>query len=231
MGVNWKVNAIVANAKDLGTFELLQDGLYKFSIVDKDDGTTGKGDPKVSLRLSVVEGPQSGTMLHTVVLFPESDEKGNPNRMYGALLHFLHAVGIWDGKDDADVEFDTDEFVGREFWANVASREYDKKNKDGELTGEKGTSNKITSIPIPDEGADAPAAVEEEAAPVEDAAAAEEAAAKEAADAEIAAAQEAAAKKKVAPKPVAKPLAKPVAKPAAKPVAKAAAKPLVKRRF
>lgn len=218
----WKVNALVANVKDLGVFELLQDGLYKFQIIDKEDGETNETKlPKVSLRLQALEGPQEGTMLHTVVLFPETDDKGNPNRMYGALLHFLKAIGIWDGADDAEVEFDTDEFVGREFYANVTTREYDKKDGSG-----KGLSNKITSIPIAEDG-QAPAA--SEPAPVEEPAVEPE--------------PEPELPKKVAAKPApAKSVARVAAKPMnnghklngkvpAKEVAKAPVKPLVKRKF
>lgn len=118
MGEVWSFNA---NKEDeLSGFPLLEPGRYRFGIENKKDAQAQSGRPMCVLQCKVLEGEtMPGSAIHNVTLI----EQGEPG--HGFLLHFLHAVGM---PYDGEVSFDTDDFIGREFVADVIQETY----QDGE---------------------------------------------------------------------------------------------------
>lgn len=236
MGEKWAFST-KAEYELTGEYSLHPEGIYKFSIEDKTDKQTSKGDPMVALQCRSIEAGEGSAepgemMFHNVVCFPpyQLDTDGNPlmgddgepkrNKAHGFTLHFLHAVGL---PYDGEVDFDTDEFIGREFWGEVVHEEYDKLDADKNPTGEKGTRAKIKTILIPEDGGEQ--AGEEQTGDGNQAEADAEAAAAAEAAAEAA---RAAAKPKPGPKPGPKPAAKAPLKAPAKTMAKPVARPPLK---
>lgn len=216
MGEAWTFPAKPDQELEGGGFSLLAEGRYKFGINDKEDTTSKAGDPMVKLTLVVLEGSEQGGMIHRLVKSEPPDEStpSNKKAQFGLMLHFLHAVGLWAPDPDGgetEVNFDTDDFIGREFWADVVHKPYqDKKTGEDKMGQEIGRV--YTEEQIAAEGAPAEAPAEE-------------------APAEEAPAEEPAPKPKAAPKPAVKAAPKAAPKPAPKPAPRPAPKPAPKRKF
>lgn len=227
MGERWTLSA--RSSDENQGFSNLEPGRYLLGIESKEDSLTEKKQyPMATLKCVALEGPSKGALFHRVTCTPQ----GEPG--HGFLLHFLHAVGLPYGGDNPDenveIEFDSDEFIGRQFWADVEIEEYEKKgDQPGQPTGKAARAKNIyTAEQIAEEQGQAPAAKDktDEGSAQEPQESAEEAAereAKEAAEAEAAAAAAAAAAK---PKSgLKKPLVKPPLKSAVATNGKAAVAP------
>lgn len=203
------------------SYALLAPGRYHFGINEKEDTFSKAGDPMLKLGLTVLEGPTNpGGMNHYVVKVdaPSEDTPNNKKAQFGLMLHFLHAVKVWDPETDTEVNFDTDDLIGRDFWAEVINEPYTRKD------GSEGTSHSISKVYS-----------DEELAAEGEAPAAEQSQTEEVPAEETSAEEEAPAKPKPAPKPLPKPAPKAAPKPAPKTAPKPAPKPLPKpapkRRF
>ena len=222
-------------------FEILEvEGRYHFGIDGQDDSKESKGGlPMSTLSLKVLEGPAAGSSRFWVTLLtkaqvteakeaheadPSDDEAKKRYRslrfQFSNMVKFLTAIGLNDGS--GSIKFNTDDFVGKEFDADVTVEVYPKEGEDESNATGKRNALKIVLGDAPAAPADATdaapaddadAETEEQKAEREATEAAEaEAAAAAAAEAEAA---EAAAKK---PKPGLK-------KPPVKPPLKALVKP------
>lgn len=126
MGERWTLNA--RKADENSGFSNLEPGRYLLGIESVVDSLTQKHQyPMATLKCTALEGPSKGNLFHRITCVPQ----GEPG--HGFTLHFLHAVGLPYGgeneEDTVEIEFDSEEFVGRQFWADVVEQEYD--DKDG----------------------------------------------------------------------------------------------------
>ena len=98
---------------------ILEIGEQAFEIEDKIDGKTQKGDPKVTLKLIGLDGPNQGRRIrHTVIFFPEG------NSAEWIAKAFMSAIGVERNPETGEFEYDTDNWPGRKFKATVEHGEY-----------------------------------------------------------------------------------------------------------
>ena len=102
-------------------FEPFPEGDYLLECVKVEDKRTRTGRDMVVLELKVSEGPSAGRKLwHNLTLIP-AGEKG-----HGFTVAALHAFGL---PYDGELDFSTEDFIGRNARAHVAieEREWDDK--------------------------------------------------------------------------------------------------------
>lgn len=149
MGERWKLNA--KREDENAGFSNLEPGRYLLGIESVEDSLTQKNQyPMATLKCTALEGPSKGTLFHRVTCVPQG-EKG-----HGFTLHFLHAVGLPYGgenaEDTVEIEFDSEEFIGRQFWADVDIEKYAKKDEDqSDKSTWTGEGSKATKIYTPEE--------------------------------------------------------------------------------
>jgi hypothetical protein len=108
MRIKLKANAADEIAGGTGPFP---EGEYTLAVTGVEDKETQTGRNMVKMELTVETGSQKGRkMWHNLTFIPEGD-KG-----HGFTVRALHALGL---KFDGNLDFDTQEFVGRAFKANV----------------------------------------------------------------------------------------------------------------
>lgn len=138
-----RINMRADASQESGGYPLAEPGEYFLRVKRVKDGTTRTNRQKVDLLISILdeEGVEVGSAFHTVTFIPE----GQPG--HGIWLHVNHALGL---PYDGEVDFDTDDYLGKECRGRVIQDTYEGK-----------TRNKIEEFYVEDDGnqeAPAPAA-------------------------------------------------------------------------
>ena len=117
---------MTADADSIRHFSPAPDGTYVLQVVDKKDQASKKGDPQVILEMEIAEGPHMGRKVwHCLTFIPRGQEKqAAPG--HGMALHALHAFGL---PYNGELNFDSEELIGRTARVNLGTEMYT--NKEG----------------------------------------------------------------------------------------------------
>ena len=120
-----------------GGFSLLPDGTYDLVITKAEEKTSSKGHPMVNVTCEVINNAEFNgkRILHNVTFLKEGDKGAGMSR------HFLKCINQPYGAG----EVDSQKWIGENFKAKVASREYTKKD------GSKATVNDIKEVMASDD--------------------------------------------------------------------------------
>ena len=106
--------------QERGSFQPIPDGDYVLTVTKVEDGKARSGKDKTTLELTIDDGQYARRKIwHSLTWIPVG-EKG-----HGIAIHALHAFGL---DHDGDVDFDTQDFLGRSAKANVVTEEYEGKS-------------------------------------------------------------------------------------------------------
>jgi hypothetical protein len=101
-----------------GVYTPLPAGRYRVKVLAVEDGYSKAGDPKLNMKLGVVEHPDRW-VFHTLTFIP----KGQPG--HGIAVHSLKCFGF--SIDKSRVNFDSEDMVGKEAMADLIIEEYNGK--------------------------------------------------------------------------------------------------------
>jgi len=104
--------------ENAGVYSPLPAGRYRVKVLEVEDGYSKAGDPKVNMKLGVVD-QQDRWVFHTLTFIP----KGQPG--HGIAVHSLKCFGF--AIDKSRVNFDSEDLVGKEAMADIIIEEYNGK--------------------------------------------------------------------------------------------------------
>jgi len=102
--------------KNAGVFTPLPPGRYRVKVLAVQDGYTKAGDPKLNMKLGVVDH-QNRWVYHTLTFIP----KGASG--HGMAVHSLKCFGF--SIDKSRVNFDSADIIGKEAMADLIIEEYE----------------------------------------------------------------------------------------------------------
>lgn len=83
--------------------------IYMVDIAEKRDKTSKNGDPMISIKLVIAEGPYIGDWVWDNILIPKPDSPSAA--ILGRTKHFLHCIG--EPYEEDIVQWDSDRWVGK----------------------------------------------------------------------------------------------------------------------